>query len=86
MRSYLTIAALASTLFLAACPVSAQTIIDPEAPPAGPEQPGSEVSVPPIDDVPLIADGRDERLDELFAELGRTSDPRRARTLADSIW
>ncbi|WP_349362731.1 MAG: tetratricopeptide repeat protein [Roseitalea porphyridii] len=86
MRTILIIAALSSTLFLAACPVGAQTIIDPEAPPAGPAQPEADVDTPPIDDVPLIADDSKERLDELFAELRRTPDPRRARTVANSIW
>lgn len=64
----------------------AQTIIDPEAPLSEPAQPGEEAVLPPIDDVPLVPNGQAERLDELFAELKRTSDPRRAGPVADSIW
>ena len=86
MRPLLTIAAMVSTLFLAACPVGAQTIIDPEAPLSEPARPETGVTLPPIDDVPLIADGREERLNELFARLKRTQDPRRARPVADNIW
>ena len=86
MRVLLTLIALSSTVFLAAGPVGAQTIIDPEAPLSKPALPGEEAVLPPIDDVPLVPDGQAGRLDEMFAELKRTSDPRRAGPVADGIW
>ncbi|MCR9124235.1 MAG: tetratricopeptide repeat protein [Phyllobacteriaceae bacterium] len=73
-------------LSTAAVPATAQTIIDPEAPLSEPEQPQDEALLPPIDDVPLVDDGRADRLDELFAELKRTPDARRAGGVADAIW
>lgn len=86
MRPYLTALAVAATLALAGCPVSAQTIIDPEAPQAEPVQPDADAIVPPVDDVPLVANENDERLDALFADLKRTSDPRLAQPIANNIW
>lgn len=86
MRVLLTLIALSSTVFLAAGPVGAQTIIDPEAPLSKPALPGDEAVLPPIDDVPLVPDGQAGRLDAMFAELKRTSDPRRAGPVADGIW
>ncbi|WP_306118752.1 MULTISPECIES: hypothetical protein [unclassified Roseitalea] len=74
------------TVFLAACPVGAQSIIDPEAETAEPIQPGDDAIVPPTDDVPLVDNDRHERIDALFAELKRTADPRAAQTIADGIW
>jgi len=71
---------------LAAMPVGAQTIIDPEAEVVEPVQPDREAIVPPTDDVPLVDNDTGERLDALFAELKRTPDPRIAKPIADGIW
>ncbi|WP_375565979.1 hypothetical protein [Oceaniradius stylonematis] len=86
MRAIQTALAAGLALSLAAAPAAAQTIIDPEASLSEPEQPEAEALLPPIDDVPLVDDGRAGRLDELFAELKRTPDARRADNLADAIW
>ena len=56
MRAIQTALAAGLALSLAAAPVAAQTIIDPEAPLSEPEQPEAEALLPPIDDVPLVDD------------------------------
>ena len=71
---------------IAAAPALAQGVIDPEPELGEPAQPDTEAIVPPTDDVPLVADDRQARLDELFAQLKRTPDPRLAKPLADGIW
>ncbi len=71
---------------IAPAPVHAQTIIDPEPEMPEPAQPGEDAIQTPTDDVPLIDDDRQARLDELFDRLGKTADPRIAKPIADSIW
>ena len=78
-------AALALAL-TAPLPVHAQTIIDPEPERPEPIQPDEDAIRTPTDDVPLVDDDRQARLDELFDRLKKTPDPRIAKPIADSIW
>ncbi len=74
-------------LCLTAQLASAQGFQDPEAQEPLPV-PEENLVEPPVvsDDVPLTASPELLRLDELFAELRKTRNPRYAKTIADGIW
>lgn len=67
-------------------PASAQVEIDPEIVPSEPILPDEPSPAPPVDDVPLADSSDNKRLDDMFALLKRTSDPRFAKPVADGIW
>ncbi len=90
MRFFLS-AILIGSLSLAALPALAQDalepdLLDPELPLVKPVQPDGEAIQPPVGDVPIAGSTNTDRIDDLFGQLAKLADPRRAKPVADSIW
>lgn len=79
-------AILTLSLGLAALPAKAQDLLEPDEPMVEPVQPDAGAIQPPGGDVPVDGTTNTGRIDELFGQLARLPDPRRAKTVADSIW
>lgn len=85
MRFFVT-SFLTLSLALAALPATAQGLLEPDEPMLEPVEPDAGAIQPPAGDVPVDGTTNQSRIDELFGQLARTPDTRRAKTVADSIW